>query len=178
MIGDDTCNRIINRAERYKTYLKAKYTQKRMKDIRKAKLWPADDPRWNVLEEKMKTMPHLTEDEKDSYREEYMKTMILAAKDLEKRLSVKDFISMAIIGRGAFGEVRLVRRKESNDKRIYGQKIHVFRISLFSVWFIFCGLMEHVNRCGFKANNCIFCINDVCRVWLGGWRIHGLTVQP
>lgn len=38
-----------------------------------------------------------------------------------KKMSVDDFESLAIIGRGAFGEVRLVRRKDSNDREVYGK---------------------------------------------------------
>ena len=40
----------------------------------------------------------------------------------KKKLSRDDFESLAIIGRGAFGEVRLVRRKNSEDKEIYGTR--------------------------------------------------------
>jgi hypothetical protein len=40
----------------------------------------------------------------------------------KKKLSRDDFESLAIIGRGAFGEVRLVRRKGSEDRAIYAMK--------------------------------------------------------
>lgn len=41
----------------------------------------------------------------------------------KKKLSVEDFESLAIIGRGAFGEVRLVRRKGTGDasREVYGK---------------------------------------------------------
>lgn len=38
-----------------------------------------------------------------------------------KKMTVDDFESLAIIGRGAFGEVRLVRRKDSHDREVYGK---------------------------------------------------------
>lgn len=39
-----------------------------------------------------------------------------------KRMSVEDFEPLTIIGRGAFGEVRLVRRKDSHARGIYAMK--------------------------------------------------------
>lgn len=59
----------------------------------------------------------LTEEEKQRYREEFVKAAMAVSKDAQKRLTVDDFESMAIIGRGAFGEVRLVRRKGSGNQR-------------------------------------------------------------
>lgn len=38
-----------------------------------------------------------------------------------KKINREDFESLAIIGRGAFGEVRLVRTKDTNDRQIYGK---------------------------------------------------------
>eukprot|EP01138_Halocafeteria_seosinensis_P016422 gb/GECG01016753.1/.p1 GENE.gb/GECG01016753.1/~~gb/GECG01016753.1/.p1 ORF type:complete len:517 (+),score=87.26 gb/GECG01016753.1/:1-1551(+) len=62
--------------------------------------------------------PSLTQEEKDSIRKEY------EAKELQilsKRYSKADFEPLIIIGRGAFGEVRLVRKRDTNE--IFAMKI-------------------------------------------------------
>jgi hypothetical protein len=50
----------------------------------------------------------------------------LTSPQAQKKLNRSDFESLAIIGRGAFGEVRLVRRKDSlsssGDKEVYAMK--------------------------------------------------------
>lgn len=49
----------------------------------------------------------LTEEQKKAYREELGKMEAQTIRDSRKRLSTDDFDSLAIIGRGAFGEVRM-----------------------------------------------------------------------
>lgn len=91
----------------------------------------------------MKTLPVVGESMSDSERDErvMMKAMkykrILQEKSLRfqqhhqqenggkdryKRMGVDDFEPLTIIGRGAFGEVRLVRRKDSHAREIYAMK--------------------------------------------------------
>ena len=36
-------------------------------------------------------------------------------REARKRLSVKDFVSLSVVGKGAFGEVRLVRKKDDGQ---------------------------------------------------------------
>ncbi|CAN0396400.1 unnamed protein product, partial [Ectocarpus fasciculatus] len=55
----------------------------------------------------------LSEEQKKTYREELGKMEAQTMRDSRKRLSTDDFNSLAIIGRGAFGEVRLVRKKDT-----------------------------------------------------------------
>jgi len=43
------------------------------------------------------------------------------ARTRRKKLTVNDFETVAIIGRGAFGEVRVVRKKE--NKKVYAMKV-------------------------------------------------------
>ena len=43
---------------------------------------------------------------------------------LEKKVVLKDFDLMAVIGRGAFGEVRLCRRKKRPDKIMAMKRLH------------------------------------------------------
>jgi serine/threonine kinase 38 len=65
------------------------------------------------LEKKMLGLP---EDRKKVLREhlEYEETQI--SKESRKKVTPSDFESLAVIGRGAFGEVRLVRRKPPANK--------------------------------------------------------------
>lgn len=44
------------------------------------------------------------------------------ANNIQKRLSIGDFEPLAIIGKGAFGEVRLVRLEDGKTRHIYGTK--------------------------------------------------------
>jgi len=75
------------------------------------------DPKLRELEESMNNM-NLCEEDKELYREAYRE----AQRDVEKRLQIDDFESLAIIGRGAFGEVRLVRRRDNSTREIYALK--------------------------------------------------------
>ena len=51
-----------------------------------------------------------------------------ARMDMNVKLTINDFEPLVIIGRGAFGEVRLVRMKDRYNKEIYGKitKIHYY----------------------------------------------------
>merc|ERR1719346_794126 len=59
-------------------------------------------------------------------REQVMIQHLQREKDLlrqsRKRFTVEDFDTVAIIGRGAFGEVRVVRRNDNDDKEVYAMK--------------------------------------------------------
>ena len=53
----------------------------------------------------------LPETQKRELREVLEREEMLIQKESRKKITVSDFESLAVIGRGAFGEVRLVRRK-------------------------------------------------------------------
>ena len=72
------------------------------------------------LEKEMEKMS-LAESEKQIYRERLQKAEEDAQKDMRKRLTTDDFEPLAIIGRGAFGEVRLVRMRDRNSKEVFGE---------------------------------------------------------
>lgn len=103
----------LSKAERYKAYLTNKYAKLREEGLEKS-------ARRQALEDEMGKM-NLTEEEKDRYRDELEKAEAEAHRDMRKRITIDDFEPLAIIGRGAFGEVRLVRMKGSNNKEIYGK---------------------------------------------------------
>lgn len=65
------------------------------------------------LERQMVGMP---EDKKQVLRRDLEQEEMLAQKDSRKKVSPSDFESLAVIGRGAFGEVRLVRHASKSKK--------------------------------------------------------------
>jgi serine/threonine kinase 38 len=78
------------------------------------------------LEHKM-VQVGLPEEKKQSLRSELEKEEVLIQKESRKKVVPGDFQSLAVIGRGAFGEVRLVRKKasgkvDSEAGRIYALK--------------------------------------------------------
>jgi len=65
------------------------------------------------------------EEEKRVYRQFLEHEEALISKELRRPITRADFESLAVIGRGAFGEVRLVRKKSTSqvhDDRIYALK--------------------------------------------------------
>jgi len=78
-----------------------------------------------------KKMIGFSEDKKQILREHLQHEEIQIIKESRKKVTTSDFESLAVVGRGAFGEVRLVRHKASksaqnqndpNSNRIYALK--------------------------------------------------------
>mmetsp|Transcript_24245 Transcript_24245/g.40008 ORF Transcript_24245/g.40008 Transcript_24245/m.40008 type:complete len:558 (+) Transcript_24245:68-1741(+) len=67
------------------------------------------------LETKM-TQAGLSNDEKKARRKELEKEETRVQKESRRNVTTADFESLTVIGRGAFGEVRLVRRKPGNSR--------------------------------------------------------------
>ena len=61
-------------------------------------------------------MVGMTEDKKQVLRRSLEQEEMLAQKESRKKMSPSDFESLAVIGRGAFGEVRLVRHASKSKK--------------------------------------------------------------
>ena len=95
------------RADSMKRYLEEKYERIRQ-DNEDIKI------RRQSLEEEMGKLG-IEEDVKNHFRSELHKIEQQNLKEYRRRLSTDDFESLAIIGRGAFGEVRLVRQKTSGE---------------------------------------------------------------
>jgi serine/threonine protein kinase len=116
--------KIATKAQKYKDMLLARYTRVEELEAQEAakKAQAALDPKRKLLEDKLSKM-NITEEEKEKYREAYAIANNEANEDMNKRLSINDFESLAIIGRGAFGEVRLVRRKDNiRTREVYALK--------------------------------------------------------
>ena len=64
----------------------------------------------------------LADTDKERYRDYLLKVEADDMRDQRKRLTTNDFEALALIGKGAFGEVRLVRMKERYSREIYAMK--------------------------------------------------------
>lgn len=100
-------------AEATKEYLERRFKEKR-------KLMEARQQRRQQLQAKLSD-PDLTEEQKSALMDEYRERERGIARNIRKKMTKSDFESLAIIGRGAFGEVRIVRLKETGA--IYAMKI-------------------------------------------------------
>ncbi|TYZ57931.1 hypothetical protein PybrP1_013218 [[Pythium] brassicae (nom. inval.)] len=95
------------KAKATKAYLEQKYAaMKREREESRV--------RRNTLEQQMEAL-RLTERKREQYRQELRSQELQSMRQQRKRLSVHDFEALAVIGRGAFGEVRLVRQKDSGE---------------------------------------------------------------
>eukprot|EP01041_Mallomonas_annulata_P008265 gene8265-17007_t len=110
----DRTSAALARAEQMKEALASKYSKLKKETDECAQV--KED-----LEEEMRNLG-LDDIEKDIRRKNLAKCLVDAMKDSRKRLSVADFEPIALIGRGAFGEVRLVRMRERYTKEIYAMK--------------------------------------------------------
>ncbi|KAL4147025.1 hypothetical protein PRNP1_010781 [Phytophthora ramorum] len=100
-------NSTREKAKATKAYLEQKYaTMKREREESRE--------RRNTLEQQMAAL-RLTERKKEQYRQELRSKELQSLRHQRKRLAVGDFQPLAVIGRGAFGEVRLVRKKDSGE---------------------------------------------------------------
>lgn len=100
-------NSTREKAKATKAYLEQKYAA--MKREREE-----SRERRNTLEQQMVAL-RLTEHKKEQYRQELRSKELQSLRHQRKRLAVGDFQPLAVIGRGAFGEVRLVRKRDSSE---------------------------------------------------------------
>ena len=107
------------RAERAKELLSARYKGLRRAQERKA-------ARRLQLEQRMAKIggTALTESQKGVLRSELAREEVLAEKESRRKMTTNDFEPLLVIGRGAFGEVTLVRTStsKSGDGKIYAIK--------------------------------------------------------
>ena len=95
------------KAEAAKAYIQGKYFKLKREDSEKKE-------RWDELNKKMVVM-NLSETEKQMIKQEIVHKDAEQMRLRRKRISVFDFENIAIIGKGAFGEVRVVRNKQTGE---------------------------------------------------------------
>ena len=86
----------------------------RMKDVTQRRL------RTLQMQHKLKQNETMDDQKKNEMMNEYYKQEKKLLRDSRKKLGLKDFKLIKVIGKGAFGEVRIVRNK--NDNIVYAMK--------------------------------------------------------
>jgi serine/threonine kinase 38 len=95
------------KADAAKAYIERKYSKLKQEEEEKRE-------NWELLQKKMDSVG-LTVTEQELIKRDIMHKESERLRMKRKKISVKDFESIAIIGRGAFGEVRLCRWKETKE---------------------------------------------------------------
>ena len=95
-----------------RTYDKAKIAKQIIE--RKYNLKFIKNTEWNYIIEKINSLD-LNEDEKDKIKLEIISQESSKSRFFREKQTIRDYESIAIIGRGAFGEVHVCRHKETGD---------------------------------------------------------------
>jgi len=95
------------KADSAKAYIERKYTKLKNEEKERRDAW-------EQLQKKMEKLS-LTSEEQEQIKKEIMHREAEFHRMKRKKITVKDFEPIAIIGRGAFGEVRVCRMKTSGE---------------------------------------------------------------
>lgn len=110
----------LNRVRVAKEYIEKKYKLKKIKE-EESKL------EWNVINQKMKCLD-LTESMELRVKTQILKKEAEAIRIKRQKLTIQDFSTVAIIGRGAFGEVRVSKHTKTNEvvaiKKLRKEEMH------------------------------------------------------
>ena len=102
-ITTTTQNRVIIA----KNYIEKKYHMKRQEEEDKKK-------DWDLFNEKLEDLK-LSKEEKEMIRKDVLHKEGEFLRLTRKKINIREFESIDIIGRGAFGEVRVCRHKETGE---------------------------------------------------------------
>lgn len=97
----------LERAQYAKTIIEMKYSKLKKDEIDKVE-------NWNELSRKIDEIG-LSESEQKMIKEDYQHEEARRLREQRRPVTVYDFEALTIIGRGAFGEVRVVRHKETSQ---------------------------------------------------------------
>lgn len=123
IVYHETEQRVQSRVLRIKSYLDKKYT-KTKKNQKLEEVHSEYNLLRKDLEETLETRFDLSEEQKNEVRHLFEKEQYELVDDMFKRMTPFDFEPLALIGKGKFGEVRMVRRKGriSSQGNIYAMK--------------------------------------------------------
>ena len=96
-----------DKANAAKAYIEAKYSKLKQSEEEKKQ-------GWSELQAKMDEMT-LSNKEQQLIRQEILQREAQQMRQQRRKITVFDFEPLAIIGKGAFGEVRVVRHKQSGE---------------------------------------------------------------
>lgn len=96
-----------DRAENAKAYIERKYAK--LKDEEKER-----KEAWEMLVKKMEKL-NLSEAEQELIKQDILHKEAELNRKMRKKITLRDFEPLSIIGRGAFGEVRICKFKETGE---------------------------------------------------------------
>ena len=119
----------LQRVKTAKSYIEKKYDMKRIKEEKKKK-------EWEIINDYLNNQKTLSKIDKEEIKETVKKKEYEFLRQNRKKLSIFQFESINIIGKGAFGEVRVVKYKENNKiyaikkmkKEIMNKKNQIFHV--------------------------------------------------
>ena len=100
----------IERVKIAKSYIERKYDMKRIKEEKKKK-------DWKIIDDYLNSQKILTINDKEEIKQSLMKKELEFLRKNRQKLSIFQFDPINIIGKGAFGEVRVCKHKE--NEKIY-----------------------------------------------------------
>jgi len=103
-------------ALKMKNYLAEKYAKLKQQTIER-------ENRRKDFESSLRSQPN---EDIDNLRESFNKTEVNKDRQQRKILRKEDFEPLELIGKGAFGEVVLVRLKDSGNRNLYGSVNRIF----------------------------------------------------
>ena len=103
----------IERVKIAKSYIERKYDMKRIKEEKKKK-------DWKIIDDYLNSQKILTINDKEEIKQSLMKKELEFLRKNRQKLSIFQFDPINIIGKGAFGEVRVCKYKENG--KIYAIK--------------------------------------------------------
>ncbi|CAM9782039.1 unnamed protein product [Pylaiella littoralis] len=105
----------MHRASLARAYLETKYKNLNQESQDREE----NQQKIQILNARMDQMG-IAESERDKYRQPLWQECLSNIREARKRLTKADFEALAMIGRGAFGEVRLVRKRDTGE--VYAMK--------------------------------------------------------
>jgi serine/threonine kinase 38 len=103
----------IERVKIAKSYIERKYDMKRIKEEKKKK-------DWKIIDDYLNSQKILTINDKEEIKQSLIKKELEFLRKNRQKLSIFQFDPINIIGKGAFGEVRVCKYKENG--KIYAIK--------------------------------------------------------
>jgi serine/threonine kinase 38 len=104
---DPVSTQTKERAEMAKAFIEQKYSKLKLEESERRETW-------DQLQQKMEEM-HLSTTEQDMIKQEIMHKEAEALRGVRRKMTIYDFEPLAIIGRGAFGEVRVVKLRATGE---------------------------------------------------------------
>mmetsp|Transcript_21612 Transcript_21612/g.49149 ORF Transcript_21612/g.49149 Transcript_21612/m.49149 type:complete len:491 (-) Transcript_21612:406-1878(-) len=112
-------------------------------------------------------MVSLSEPEKETLRNQLQREEEIIHREERREIAASDFESLAVIGRGAFGEVRLVRRRRGNAGKKNGTSAAKTGLPIYALKSMKKGRMVEKNQVGHvKAERDVLAVADGSDRWL------------